>query len=78
MRVPPYQCPISVDSSRIRIKRDANLDIGLGLISDLHNEFSVSVNHVLEDLLIDTDREDRVKAVPASDITSHLHCAKVV
>ena len=78
MRVPPYQCPISVDSSRIRIKWDPNLDIGLGLISDLHNEFSITVNHVLEDLVIDTDREDKVKAVQASDITSHLHCAEVV
>ena len=45
----------SVIRGRIRVERNANLDISLGLVSDLHEEFSVGVNHVLEDPLIDTD-----------------------
>lgn len=58
MSVPPYSVVrFRSKYERIRVKRDTNLYVGLGLISDLHNEFSLGINHVLEDILIDTDRE---------------------
>ena len=44
----------------MRIKRDANLDVGLGLISDLHEELGLAVNHVLENPLIDAGRKGKV------------------
>jgi hypothetical protein len=52
--------PFSVIHKQIRAIGGANLDIGLGLVRDLHEEFSFSIDHVLEDPLIDTDREGKV------------------
>lgn len=45
-------------------QRDADLDVCLCLIGDLHYEFGPSVNHVFEDILIDAGMEGKVKQCP--------------
>lgn len=45
-------------------KWDANLDVCLCLIGDLHYKFGLSVGHVFEDSLIDTGREGNVNQCP--------------
>jgi len=59
-------------------KQDANLDVRLGLIGDLHQEFGPSVDHMIEDPLIDTEREAKVRAVPVRWPISHLHSTEVI
>ena len=55
-----------------------NLDIGLGLIRDLHDELCFSVDHMLKNSLIDTDREGGSHAVPVIFFVCHLHSAEVI
>ena len=55
-----FSRPLSVIYERIRVKQDTNLDIGLGLISDFHEELGIGVDHVLEDPLVDTNRGGKV------------------
>lgn len=39
----------------IVIDKSSTLDIGFGFVSDLHQELGLGVDHVLEDLLVDTE-----------------------
>lgn len=55
-----FNRPCSAMRESIIVERGADLDISLGLIGDLHEEFSLGVDHVLEDPLVDTDRGGRV------------------
>ena len=73
-----FSRPFSAICGRIRIKRDANLDVRLGLIGDLHYELGLSVDHMFEDPLIDTDREAKVKRCLSGRLISHLHGTEVI
>ena len=35
------------------VDESTTLDIGLGLVSDFHDELGLSIDHVLQDLIID-------------------------
>jgi hypothetical protein len=55
----PIYSYFSVLHEWIRVKRETNLDISLGLIRDLHEELGSSIDHMLEDPLIDAGRGER-------------------
>ena len=79
MSVPPYSFDLlSYVRARIRVKQSADLDIRLGLVRDLHDELCSGVDHMLENPLVDADREGGGQAVPIILFICHLHGAEVI
>jgi hypothetical protein len=52
------------------------LNIGLGLVSDLHQELGLRVNHMLQDALVDTVLVGKHKL--STEQNTHLHSTQIV
>ena len=63
MRVPPYTNSLSIKSLR-RYQKELYLDVGLRLVGNLHDVLGLALDHVLEDLLVDTAKGSTISGSP--------------
>ena len=53
-----------------------HLDVSLGLIGDLHDELSLSVDHMLQDALVDSARIMNTMSTPTN--VMYVHSPEIV